>query len=185
MKKALSVSATLSLLLVLGGCANTPSAHEDYGTRTLGMQVEDESIESKVYNNLIQTDARFRDARISVDSYNGRVLLTGQVASEELKTQAGQIAEQVRMVRQVYNELAVAANAPVGQRMTDTWLTTKVKTQLASDESIDSGRIKVVTENSTVYLMGLVNHQEAERVVNAASQVGGIQRIVKVFEYLD
>ncbi|GAB2796010.1 BON domain-containing protein [Halomonas shantousis] len=184
MKKELLVSATLGMLLVLGGCANQ-SVNEDYGTRTLGMQVEDESIESKVYNNLVQTDARFRDARINVDSYNGRVLLTGQVASEELKTRAGEIAEQVRMVRQVYNELAVSANAPVGQRMTDTWITTRVKTQLASDENIDSGRIKVVTENSTVYLMGMVSHQEAERVVNAASQVGGIQRIVKVFEYLD
>jgi len=88
-------------------------------------------------------------------------------------------------VRQVHNELVVAANLPLGQRMTDTWLETRVQAELATNESIDSSRIEVISENSTIYLMGIVTRQESQQIVNAISGINGIQRIVKVFEYLD
>ncbi|MDV6318916.1 BON domain-containing protein [Chromohalobacter sp. HP20-39] len=178
----------LGIALALAGCASPATDNqggENYGKRTPGMQVEDENIQDKIAENLVRNDARFRDAHINIDSYNGMVLLTGQVASDELKQKAGNIAEQVRRVRLVHNELQVAANSPLGQRMTDLWLTGRVKANLATDERIDGSRIRVITENSTTYLMGMVTHQEADIVTNIASQVGGIQRIVRVFEYLD
>ena len=189
-KNLLSLMAPAGFL-TLAGCTtvadltNSGPIDEDYGDRTLGAQVEDESIETKIEVNLGKTDARFNDAHVNVNSYNGMVLLTGQVASDELKQKATDIAKDVRRVRQVHNALEISANAPASQRVQDTWLTTRVKATLAADANIDSGRILVLTENASVYLMGIVTRAEADQIVSKVSEVGGIQRIAKVFEYLD
>ncbi len=190
-RKSLLTPLLLTLGLGIAGCTtvtgvtNPGTIDENYGERTFGTQVEDESIETKVSHNLGRTDARLGDARINVDSFNGVVLLTGQVPSDELKMKATKVAERVRNVREVHNELAIAANLPASQRLADTWLRTRIRTSLAANEEIDSGRIRVVTENNSVYLMGIVTRNEAERIVRAVSGVGGMQRIVKVFDYLD
>lgn len=187
---------TLSALLLLAtlglaGCSTVTSVthqgtiDENYGERTSGDQVEDQSIETKISHNLGRIDARLDDARINVDSYSGLVLLTGQVPSEALKDKATDIADRVRNVRTVHNELTIAGNLPASQRLSDTWLNTRIRTHLAANEAIDSSRIRVVTENATVYLMGILTRAEADRVVQAVSQLGGMQRIVKVFDYLD
>ncbi|MEQ5801738.1 BON domain-containing protein [Halomonas sp. H10-9-1] len=181
----------LSAMVGLAGCTTVTSVthqgtiDENYGKRTSGAQVEDQSIETKISHNLGRTDARLGDARINVDSYNGVVLLTGQVPSEELKARASEVAGEVRNVRTVHNELTIAGNLPASQRLSDTWLNTRIRTHLAANERIDSGRIRVITENASVYLMGIVTRAEAERIVQAVSQLGGMQRIVKVFDYLD
>ncbi|MEQ6918335.1 BON domain-containing protein [Halomonas aquatica] len=190
-KTSLITPLLLSLALGVAGCTavtgvtNPGTIDENYGERTFGTQVEDESIETKVAHNLGRTDARLGDARINVDSFNGVVLLTGQVPSEELRGKAEQVAGQVRNVREVHNELSIAANLPAGQRLADTWLRTRINTNLVANQEIDSGRIQVITENNSVYLMGIVTRNEAERIVQAVSGVGGMQRIVKVFDYLD
>ncbi|MDN3555623.1 BON domain-containing protein [Halomonas maura] len=189
--KSLLFTLSLGLMLALSGCttmtaATTPGTiQENYGKRTLGTKVEDQSIETKIGHNLGRTDARLSDARINIDSYNGVVLLTGQVPSQELKNMAEQVAGQVRNVRRVHNELTVAANLPASQRLSDTWITTKVRTALATNEAIDASRLYIVTENASVYLMGIVSRAEADRIVSAVSNAGGMQRIVKVFDYLD
>ncbi|WP_148254662.1 BON domain-containing protein [Aidingimonas lacisalsi] len=192
MKKGLITHAILlSLMLLLGGCTTVANVthsgtiEENYGKRTVGSQVEDESIETKTEVNLSKTDARFDDARVNVDSYNGIVLLTGQVPSQELKDKALEIAEAVRNVRKVHNELSVSANLPVGQRISDGWLSTRIRTDLATNESIDASRIRVVTENASVYLMGIVTRDEGDRIAQAIANINGVQRIVKAFEYLD
>ncbi len=189
--KTLLTGLIIGLTLTVSGCAAINSAatpgtmEENYGERTQGARVEDNSIETKINHNLSRTDARLGDARINVDAYNGVVLLTGQVPSEELKEMANEIANNVRNVRVVHNELSVAANLPASQRVADTWLNTRIRTSLAANEQIDTGRIRVVTENASVYLMGIVTRGEAERIVEAVSRVGGMERIVKVFDYLD
>lgn len=180
-----------AFVLTLVGCttvtgvANPGTIDENYGKRTLGAQVEDESIETKIAHNLRRNDARLGDARINVDSYNAIVLLTGQVPSEELKQKATEIARDVRNVRDVHNELSVAANLPASQRLSDTWINTRIRTSLATDETIDTSRLRFVTENASVYVMGIVTRAEADRIVNAISRIGGVQRIVKVFDYID
>ncbi|TFH88080.1 BON domain-containing protein [Billgrantia azerbaijanica] len=167
------------------GVTNPGTIDENYGERTLGTKVEDESIETKIVHNLRRTDARLDDARINVDAYNRVVLLTGQVPSEELREMATDVARNVRNVRDVHNELSVAGNLPATQRLADTWLNTRIRTSLATDESIDSSRLRIITENASVYVMGIVTRAEADRIVNAISGIGGVQRIVKVFDYLD
>ncbi len=189
--KLLLTSLLLAVALSLAGCTTvTGVTHrgtidENYGKRTVGTQVEDQNIETKVGHNLRRTDARLGDARINVDAFNGMVLLTGQVPSQELKEKASDVAQEVRNVREVHNELAVAANLPASQRMADTWLNTRIRTSLAANDRIESGRIRVVTENNSVYLMGIVSRAEADRIVEAVTEVGGMQRIIKVFDYLD
>src|SRR5690554_3010045 len=189
--KTLYAALLTSFALLLGGCTTVTSAttpgiiEENYGERSAGARVEDNNIETKISHNMRRTDARLGDARINVDSYNGIVLLTGQVPSEELKQKASEIAGNVRNVRDVHNELAIAANLPASQRMSDTWTNTRIRTSLGSDQTIDTNRLRFVTENATVYIMGIVTRAEADRIVNAIADLGGIQRIVKVFDYLD
>ncbi|WP_163560228.1 BON domain-containing protein [Halomonas sp. NO4] len=181
----------LAALLGLAGCTTVTGVthpgtiEENYGERTLGTQVEDESIETKITHNLRRTDARLGDARINVDAYNGVVLLTGQVPSEELREMASEVASEVRNVRDVHNELAIAGNLPASQRLADTWLNTRIRATLAADETIDTSRLRFITENASVYIMGIVTRTEADRIVDAVSGIGGVQRIVKVFDYLD
>lgn len=184
MKKTLIASSAFVALLALGGCA-TDGAKENYAERTPGAKVEDSTIQGKIFETLQSTDARYGDTHINVDSYNSNVLLTGQVPSDELKQKAGEIAGKVRSVRQVHNELMVSANTPISQRMNDTWITGRIKANLVANDQVEAGLIQVITENGTVYLMGMVTQKQAAEVVGAASGVGGVQRIVKVFEYLD
>lgn len=180
------IAATVCAALFIGGCANnTASNQANYAQRSDDVQAVDSTIEREVERALDRADARLGDARIRANSFNGVVLLVGQVPSEELRELAGTVTGDLRGVTEVHNELIVAALLPASQRLTDTWLTTNVISHLATNDSIDSSKIKVTTENASVYLMGIVTRAEADRIVNAASAVGGVQRIVKVFEYID
>jgi osmotically-inducible protein OsmY len=91
----------------------------------------------------------------------------------------------VPKVRKVHNEVVVAAPSSMLSRSGDTLTTGKVKTALVNDEGIDAARVKVVTENGVVFLMGLVTQKEADSATEVARRVGGVQRVVRIFEYID
>ncbi|MEQ3722553.1 BON domain-containing protein [Alcanivorax sp.] len=184
--------AALALLLSLTtGCASLSKGmsdqptDQDHGSRTFGAFVEDGNIERKVAVNLSRTSAELDESRIVVVSYNGNVLLAGQVASEDLSTQAENIASQVRHVRNVHNELQVVGSGSFLARTNDTWLTSKVKSRLLVNGDAPGWRTKVVTENGVVYLMGLLTHAEADAAVAQVQKVYGVQKIVKIIEYID
>ncbi|PCF97238.1 BON domain-containing protein [Vreelandella nigrificans] len=180
------ILAAVCSAILLSGCANnTASNPSNYGQRSNDVEAVDATIEREAERALARADARLGDARIRAHSYNGALLLVGQVPSEELRSKAGDVASSLRGVNEVHNELAIAARLPASQRLTDTWITTNVISHLATNDRIDSSKLKVTTENASVYLMGMVTREEADRIVNAASAVGGIQRIVKVFDYID
>ncbi|MDW9404061.1 BON domain-containing protein, partial [Pseudomonas soli] len=103
----------------------------------------------------------------------------------DLKSLAEQTAGQVQRVKKVHNELQVIQPSSILARNNDAWLTTKIKTQMLTDESVPSSRIKVITENGIVYLLGLVRQQEANAATNVVQGVSGVQKIVKLFEYID
>ncbi|CBL44241.1 Transport-associated protein [gamma proteobacterium HdN1] len=157
---------------------------EDPGTRTVGMVVEDTNIETKVSGNLLKVDPRFRENPIQVTSYNGIVLLTGRVPDQETSDRAASIAKRMRGVRGVHNMLEVAPPIRWQNETNDNWILSKVKAVLYSTLDFPASRVKVVTENGTVYLMGLVTESEGEDTVNLIRNVKGIQRIVKIFEYI-
>ena len=185
---------SLSLLAVLGvsGCSNVLTATRDnpietnQGTRTLGSALDDPLIETRVSVNVAKANpALENDSHIVVVSYNGVVLLAGQTPRAVLKTQAEQVANQVQGVRRVHNELQVLPPSSGLARSNDTWITTKIKTQMLANKDVPSSRIKIVTENGSVFLMGLVTRQEAQNAAQVAQGTAGVQRVVMLFEYLN
>lgn len=158
---------------------------EDRYLRTAGTIVEDESIETKVTVNMRSQQEQFRDSSFDVVSHNGVVLLIGQVQSEDLKQQATRIASEASVhVRRVHNEMEISGPRSLLSRSNDTWLATKVRTQLAASDQINSNRMRVIANNGTVYLMGIVDSTEGERASNLARSVGGVLRVVNVFELI-
>lgn len=183
--------ATLVIMSLLASCSSIISAtrsspiQEDYGKRSFGRFIDDGLIETKAKVNLNEADAQLRDAHIGITSYNGVVLLAGQVPTAELKQRAGKIVESVRNVRRLHNELEIAGPLSIPARSNDSWLTGKVKTKLLASTAVKGRRIKVVTENGVVHLMGLVTRTEADQIVDRIKGTFGVQKIVRIFEYID
>lgn len=172
--------------LIVGTAATGASVAHD--RRTTGTFVEDQSIELKAAGALGEDPDLKAQAHLNVTSFNMVVLLSGEAPSESLRQRAGDIVARVDKVRRVHNEIQVAAPSSMMTRSSDTLITAKVKTSLFSIkgmENFDPTRVKVVTENGTVFLMGLLTRAEAEATASAASGVSGVQRVVKLFEYLD
>lgn len=190
------MKALLALFFVISitslhGCTTIVAAtasgpiEEDYGERTLGTIVEDNTIESKAHVNLSQASENLHEANINIVSFNRVLLLTGQVPDQQSKELASKVTSDIRHIRRIHNELEVAGNSTFLSRSNDTYLISKVAGRLLATEGIDSGRIETVVENSQLYLMGLVTREEAKRVVNAMQKVSGLSRITKVFEYIE
>ena len=183
-------AVTAVLLGIMSGCGSIMSSagagpiDEDPGERTFGQQMTDESIETKAKVNITAADEGFDDAHLSVVSFNGFVLLVGQVPSEELKSLATDVVRVIEDVRRIYNELEVDEATSAGARTNDTWITTQVKSKLLAGSDTPGRRVKVVTENSVVYLMGLLTEAEAERVALEAAEVGSVKRVVQLFELI-
>ena len=152
------------------------------GDRTAGTKIDDEIIERVARKEIRDADDRLR-GNVRVVSYNGILLLTGQVENETLRQTAQDAVANVKKVRQVHNELVIAGRPGFLLRTNDRYLAAKVKTKLISTEDVDSARIKVVTEDGVVFLMGVIDREGAERAVAAARTVSGVRKIVKVFEY--
>ncbi len=179
---ALFSPATLMALLVLGGCA---TFSRDPGIREQGVMLDDSVISSMVKRQIRNSDAGFSTAHLVAVSYNGVVLLLGQVSSEALKNAATTQAEKIGKVRKVHNELEIGGPISYLARSNDSVLTAKLKSKLLVNAETSARRVKVITENGIVYLMGILPRVEAERVVDVARSVYGVQKIVKVFEYTD
>lgn len=169
--------------LAAGGAAAGASAAVD--RRTTGTLVEDEAIELKAVRAILSDKDLNSQAHLNVTSYNMVVLLTGETPTEELRQRAEQIVRGVEKVGAVHNEISIAAPSSMITRSSDTVITSKVKTKLLADKNIEGVNIKVVTENGVVYLMGLATRAEAERATETARQTGGVQKVVKVFQYTD
>jgi osmotically-inducible protein OsmY len=182
----------LTLCLSISGCSSFLTAtrdkpiEDDRGTRTFGSKIDDSLIETKVAVNVAKANPDLDEgSHIIVTSFNGIVLLAGQTPRADLKALAEQAASAVQRVKKVNNELQVMPPSSILARNNDAWLTTKIKTQMLTDNTIPGSRIKVVTENGIVYLLGLVTQQEATRATNLVQGVSGVQKIVKLFEYID
>lgn len=183
--------AGVALLTSLSGCATLAASTSDnttvqeHGSRTFGSFVEDANIERKASNKVAEASAALANSHIVIVSFNGNVLLAGQVPNQSLKAQAENIVRSVDHVRHVYNALEIAGNTSMVARANDAWLTAKIKTRLYADSDTPAARTKVVTEDGVVYLMGLLTHKEADHVVQEVQKVGGVQKIVKIIEYIN
>ena len=185
--KSLSLLA-IALCLGISGCSTAITAtrdtpiQDDKGTRTFGSKIDDSLIETKVEVNVAKaaTDLGNGASRIVVTSFNGVVLLAGQTPRADLKAQAEQAAAAVQRVKKVHNELQVMDPITLLAISNDALLTTKIKAQMLTDNAIPGSRIKVVTDNGIVYLMGLLTQAEATRAANLVQGVSGVQKIVTI-----
>jgi osmotically-inducible protein OsmY len=167
--------------LVLGGAAvgGTMVATDRRDSSTL---LDDQGIEMRVGRQVY--DAVSGSSHVNVTSWAGRVLLTGEVQTEQDKQRAAEVARGVVNVREVINELAVMPSSGLGTRSSDSFVTTKVKSALASTGNVSAKDVKVITERGTTYLMGRVTAAEGEAATEAVRTVSGVERVIRVFEYV-
>jgi osmotically-inducible protein OsmY len=123
-------------------------------------------------------------AHVNVTSYNYSVLLTGEVPDASAKAEIEKIAAQIPQAKGVVNELQIAGPSSMGSRATDTYLTGRVKGAFVTENKFQANHVKVVTEAGVVYLLGLVTRKEAENATAIARSTSGVQKVVRVFEYL-
>ena len=168
--------------VAVAGVATVAVAAPD--RRTTGTFIDDELIEIKILEGISSQPELSQPSHVNATSFNGIVLLSGEAPSESIKERIGTLAAGVPNVRRVHNELAIAAPSSMLARSSDTWVTSKVKTSLLSEMKLDGDRVKVVTEKGVVYLMGLVTDAEAEQATELARRVGGVQRVVRLFELI-
>jgi osmotically-inducible protein OsmY len=194
MQNNLWKQALLALLLVpfFSGCALLVAAGvATVGTgvavsqdrRTGGMLVEDQNIESK--SNQRIRDKMGGNLHVNVVSFNRNVLLTGEVPSESARKEIEQIVKDVEHVRNVLNEIAVGPVSSFASRSNDALITSKVKGRFMDGGKFQINHVKVITEDSVVYLLGIVNTDEAGSAVDIARSTKGVRKVVKVFEYMN
>ena len=167
------------------GAVGAAGAAATQERRTPGTFIDDELIERKVASAIAEDALLADQTHINATSFNGIVLLTGEAPGESLRTRITEIVRNIDKVRGVQNEIALLAPSTLLARAGDALVTGKVKAALFRDREISAGRVKVVTENGVVYLMGLLRQEEADRATEITRRVAGVQRVVKVMEYVE
>jgi osmotically-inducible protein OsmY len=176
----LTIGLSACAPLIVGGAMGGALVAVD--RRTSGAQLDDQGIELRATNRL--RDQMGNRARAAVTSYNRRVLLTGEVASVADKELASKIVSGVDNVAEIINELSVTNSPTLTERAADTLITGRLKASLVDAKDLSANAFKVVTERSTVYLMGRVTQRESDRATDIARNTSGVQRVVRSFEIL-
>lgn len=183
--------AVLSSALLLQGCiAGVVVGSAAVATKTatdprsVGTQVDDGTLEARVENALSKDQQLKKEARVVATAYQGKVLLTGQSPSTDLAARAKQIAMGVEGTTEVYNEIRQGTPVSLSTASSDTWITTKVRSQLLTSDTVKSSNVKVTTENGEVFLLGLVTQQEGQSAAQIASQVSGVKHVTTAFTYI-
>lgn len=182
-----TVVAALAATCLLGACAPLLVTGAVVGgsmlvtdRRTSGVQIEDQAIELKAMTRV--REAIGDRGHVNVVSYNRQVLMTGEVPSDADKAAVAQSVSRIENVLSIVDEIAVMPASSFSARSNDTIVTSKVKASLVDAKDVIANAYKVVTERGTVYLLGRVTEREANRAAEIARSVGGVQKVVKVFD---
>ncbi len=188
--KLLPTVTLLTGALLLQGCAAVLIGSAGVATksatdaRTVGTQVDDGTLELRVANALAANKQIKASTHINEMAYQGKVLLTGQAPSQEMAETARQIAAKTDGATDVYNEIRIGENISLGTSSNDTWITTKIRSQLLTSDQVKSSSIKVTTENGEVFLMGLVTPSEGQAAATLASRVAGVKHVTTVYTFI-
>lgn len=178
---ALQLNACLPV--VAGGAATTGVMASD--RRSSGTFIDDEAIEFKALK-AISDHLGMQEIHANVTSYNRNVLITGEVSSEANKAKAETAIKSIDAnIKKITNELKVGPSSTLSARTNDTYITSKVKGMFIKKNLFPANYVKVVTEDSIVYLMGIVTQKEAEDATDIARHVSDVKQVVKVFDYID
>lgn len=148
--------------------------------RNAGTVVDDNKIEAKLKLKYADYD----NANIYVNSYNGGVLLTGQVPNKQMQKDAEFEAKVTPGVKKIYDYLDVRLPQSFGSITTDSYTTTQVKSKIVTIPGVFSNNVKVVTTNDIVYLLGMVTKAQATQISSASAQINGVKKVVTLFEYV-
>jgi osmotically-inducible protein OsmY len=189
-KLSIKMLIILNLALTLQGCffvagaaAGAAAIAVVYDHRTINNILLDADIANKISDQIKKVPALRNESHIEITVFNHVVLLTGETPSPAWKQQAEDIAKSQAGVARVYNQLTIQGPTSSLIRTSDSWITTKIKTEMLATEDLKSSTIKVVTDNGVVYLMGIVKRDQADTAVDIARQVSGVQKVVKIFQY--
>lgn len=188
MPKLLPVA--LATMLMLQGCAAGViavgagvTADTAVDNRTVGTQIDDSTLDIRVTHQLGTDKKLWEASNLSVVVQEGQALIIGQTPTPAMRQHITELALQVKGIKKVLNEVRLAPPSSLSQRSRDTWITTKIKTKIYANK-IQPGHIKVITENSEVFLIGVVNQQQADKAVNIARHVDGVTKIIKFFKII-
>ncbi|SET15471.1 division/outer membrane stress-associated lipid-binding lipoprotein [Thorsellia anophelis] len=184
---AFVVSSTIFLqgciAAVAGGAVVATKAATD--PRSVGTQVNDGTLELRVESAINQDEQMRAETRVSATAFKGVVVLAGQAPSPELQNRAKQIAEGVEGVTRVHNGIRIGTPIGLDVAANDTWITTKVRSQLLTSSDVKSSNIKINTENGEVFLLGLVTQKGANSAAEIARNTAGVRKVILAFDYLD
>ncbi len=179
-------------LIQLSGCTATTATTAAGGAavaatdqRSFGTQLDDEIIELNASNAIYQDQRLNEQSHVNITSYNFIVLITGETPTKEMRGRIDAIVKSIPKVRRVHNMMTIAAPSSLLSRTSDTTLTARIKTEMLAQGNNFAHRVKVVTENGTTYLMGVVTRAQGDLAVKLTQGIGGVQKIVKLFEYID
>lgn len=185
-----SLSVIIATSIIMSGCLALLATGVVITTvdilhdrRTVGEYIDDNAIEVTARNIIVSNSELRRAAHINPVSWNGILLITGEIDEESLKPALIQKLTNIQGVRQVVDETTITNKTALLSRTSDAWITSKVKSQLILKTGLKANRVKVITTRKTVYLMGIVTRDEGDRATEIAQNVRGVKRVVKVFEY--
>lgn len=186
LKKALAI---LIICLMLQGCFGAFVAGAAaggvvvYEGRNYSQKSADHKLTVEIQKRIENNPDLKNKCRIVVEVYDGVVLITGQAPTQNMHDLAIKIAQATPGAKRVYDELAIGKPISITTQSSDAWITTKVKTDLVAAKGLNSSQIKVVTENSVVYLMGVTTPKQAKIASEVARRVSGVKKVVTLFEF--
>ncbi len=178
------------IFLAVGLCLSTLSllACADHAKRSKGTVLDDQTLEYSVVNTIYSHPNFSTDDHIKVEVYQGVVLLVGETASAENKALATSLAKGLKLTHRVVNDLKIGERTSFGGQTNNAWMTAKVNIILVKKNTLpgfDATRIKVVSSEHQVYLMGLVTHKEGDAIAEIVRNIGGVNKVIKIFDYTD
>lgn len=183
----IAVAALVNLngcALVAVGAAGALTAKVAKDRRTVGTQLDDQTAEGQVAYQWSKSDTLKKSANLQIDVYNGVALITGQAPSQTLIDEAVAAVEKVDYITKIHNQLRLKMPIDASAQATDIWLASKVKTNLVADERVPSLQVKVIVQDSEVFLMGRVTNQEGTYAVEIARNINGVKRVIRAFEII-
>jgi osmotically-inducible protein OsmY len=180
---------SLSSVLLVSGCVTEPTSVAtswfNHDRRTSGTIVDDQAITIKANLAIAKNKSVWKESHISTLSYNNSLLLVGQTKSHGNKNQIEKILQPISEIGNIYNQITISDPIPLKTRASDTWITTQVKAKLIASRDVGINRVKVITEDSTVYLMGKLTADEEKITLDLARRIPGVNKVVAVIERTD
>lgn len=181
----------LMVCMLLQGCAGAVMVGAVSGAmmandeRSVKTQLDDTNTDFKITSGLLEHEDLKKQTNITGVSVNGNVLMIGQAPNSMLRDKAVKVVQDLKLGGKIHNQIRIGNPTSFTTRSNDTWVTTKVKGRMLNEKELDVTRIKVITENGEVFLLGLIHRSQAELAVDIARHTAGVRKVVKVFEYIE